>query len=147
MTRSQAYLWLSNRLGISEASCHIGRFDERMCEEVVRLAEANTRAAPTSLLDLIAEKTAEKNDLIIRAQMEQAAGNSREANDLLYRSGKLESRITFLKAAAGHDDYHINAVSAVSCWMSCGATKRIQKFKRRAKRFGLRLKLEGALDA
>lgn len=35
MTRSQAYAWLAQTLGISPANCHIGMFDEDGCRAVV----------------------------------------------------------------------------------------------------------------
>lgn len=36
MPRNDAYAWLANALGISRADCHIGMFDDEMCERVVQ---------------------------------------------------------------------------------------------------------------
>lgn len=35
MTRSEAYKWLAEALGIEQAKCHIGMFDVEQCEKVV----------------------------------------------------------------------------------------------------------------
>lgn len=40
MTRSDAYRWLAEKLGISIDECHIGMFDVEQCEKVVHLAAA-----------------------------------------------------------------------------------------------------------
>jgi len=37
MSRSQAYRWLAEQLGISCDECHIGMFDEAMCRRVVEV--------------------------------------------------------------------------------------------------------------
>lgn len=37
MKRSQAYNWLSQKLGIPKRDCHIVYFDEAMCQRVVDL--------------------------------------------------------------------------------------------------------------
>lgn len=37
MTRQGAYKWLAYLMGIPEADCHIGMFNEEQCAEVVRL--------------------------------------------------------------------------------------------------------------
>ena len=37
MTRTQAYTWLSEKLGIAFHKCHIGMFDLAMCERVVNV--------------------------------------------------------------------------------------------------------------
>ncbi|EJB2979362.1 hypothetical protein ABXH80_004086 [Salmonella enterica] len=39
MSRKDAYLWLSKKLGIKFSECHIGMFDEDMCEKVVELCK------------------------------------------------------------------------------------------------------------
>ena len=36
MTRKAAYQWLAGKLGIQTKHCHIGRFDEVKCAQVVR---------------------------------------------------------------------------------------------------------------
>ena len=46
MTRTEAYAWLSTRLGLSLAECHIGMFDEETCRRVIELCIA---AQPQSL--------------------------------------------------------------------------------------------------
>lgn len=38
ITRSQAYRVLSEKLGIPPEKCHIGLFNEELCEEVIRVA-------------------------------------------------------------------------------------------------------------
>ncbi|MDY7579382.1 zinc-finger-containing protein [Herbaspirillum sp. RTI4] len=35
MTRSQAYKWLAQQLGVSERECHMLKFDIPMCERVI----------------------------------------------------------------------------------------------------------------
>jgi hypothetical protein len=35
MTRTDAYAWLAEALGISKANCHIGMMDDNMCMRVV----------------------------------------------------------------------------------------------------------------
>jgi hypothetical protein len=35
VTRTAAYKWLSNQLGITPDECHIGKFDLRMCERAI----------------------------------------------------------------------------------------------------------------
>lgn len=35
MTRTQAYTWLSEQLGIPFRDCHIGMFDERLCRMAI----------------------------------------------------------------------------------------------------------------
>lgn len=35
--RNEAYVWLANQLGISANNCHIGRFDEDMCNRVIEV--------------------------------------------------------------------------------------------------------------
>src|SRR5690606_32085616 len=37
MSRTMAYRWLCGELGIAAEDCHIGLFDEAMCERVVAL--------------------------------------------------------------------------------------------------------------
>lgn len=37
MKRGNAYLWLSERLGITKDICHIGMFDEKTCWKVVSI--------------------------------------------------------------------------------------------------------------
>ncbi|EDX6630579.1 hypothetical protein CVC30_004814, partial [Salmonella enterica subsp. enterica serovar Cerro] len=39
MSRKDAYLWLSKQLDIKFSECHIGMFDEDMCEKVVELCK------------------------------------------------------------------------------------------------------------
>ena len=34
-TRSQAYRWLSKRVGVKKRDCHIGRFDARQCRQAI----------------------------------------------------------------------------------------------------------------
>lgn len=40
MSRTEAYQWLAGEVGIPVLDCHIGEFDEAMCERVVRLCRA-----------------------------------------------------------------------------------------------------------
>ena len=35
--RTQAYIWLAAELGIPTERCHIGMFDEKMCERVLEI--------------------------------------------------------------------------------------------------------------
>lgn len=44
MSRSQAYAWLAQCMGLEPKECHIGMFDQQQCERVVELCEA--RSAP-----------------------------------------------------------------------------------------------------
>lgn len=37
--RNKAYLWLSKQLGINIDDCHIGMFDEQMCQRVVEISK------------------------------------------------------------------------------------------------------------
>ena len=37
MSRSDAYKWLSERLGIKKEDCHIGMFDIDMCKKVIEV--------------------------------------------------------------------------------------------------------------
>ena len=39
MSRKEAYLWLSCKLGIKFSECHIGMFDEELCEKVVDICK------------------------------------------------------------------------------------------------------------
>lgn len=39
MTRTEAYAWLAQRMGLHKGDCHIGMFNEEQCAEVVRLIE------------------------------------------------------------------------------------------------------------
>jgi hypothetical protein len=39
MTRSEAYSWLADRLGIAVAACHFGWFDADTCERVIEIIE------------------------------------------------------------------------------------------------------------
>lgn len=36
-SRENAYIWLANKLGIEVYECHIGMFDIKQCQEVIRL--------------------------------------------------------------------------------------------------------------
>lgn len=38
-TRTGAYTWLANAMGLSRAKCHIGHFTSEQCEEVIRLSK------------------------------------------------------------------------------------------------------------
>jgi hypothetical protein len=40
MSRKEAYKWLAKELGIPGSECHIGMFDEEMCDRVVRVCRA-----------------------------------------------------------------------------------------------------------
>lgn len=37
MTRTQAYAWLANKMGIPAEECHIGMFDIRQCDQTIHL--------------------------------------------------------------------------------------------------------------
>jgi hypothetical protein len=39
MTRSDAYAWLAGELGVSKSNCHIGMFDEVMCQAVINVCK------------------------------------------------------------------------------------------------------------
>jgi len=43
-SRKKAYAWLADRLKIKPSSCHIGLFDEDMCNKVIEIAEERTGA-------------------------------------------------------------------------------------------------------
>lgn len=38
MTRSEAYQWLANELGLTKEEAHIGWFDEAMCAKVIEVS-------------------------------------------------------------------------------------------------------------
>lgn len=38
-SRSEAYKWLAEQMGIKPAKCHIGLFDEERCREAIRICE------------------------------------------------------------------------------------------------------------
>jgi len=40
MSRSDAYAWLSNKLGIPKDECHIGQFDSLMCNKVIKVMDS-----------------------------------------------------------------------------------------------------------
>lgn len=40
MSRTEAYAWLANGLGIAGEDCHIGMFEEEACKRTVELARA-----------------------------------------------------------------------------------------------------------
>ena len=40
MTRGGMYAWLRRSMNLSEAECHVGRFNVAQCEEAIRLANA-----------------------------------------------------------------------------------------------------------
>lgn len=37
MSRTNAYSWLADKMGIDKSKCHIGMFDVEQCKEVVRI--------------------------------------------------------------------------------------------------------------
>lgn len=39
MTRSKAYRWLANTLGLKRKACHIGKFDVAACKTVIKICE------------------------------------------------------------------------------------------------------------
>lgn len=39
MTRSEAYQWLADQLGVSKSDCHMVNFDEATCDRVRRLCD------------------------------------------------------------------------------------------------------------
>lgn len=39
-SRKDAYIWLSEKLGIKRKNCHIGSFDKAMCDRVVEICHA-----------------------------------------------------------------------------------------------------------
>lgn len=41
MTRSKAYRWLQEQLGLSSAACHIGQFDADKCKQVIKVCQAD----------------------------------------------------------------------------------------------------------
>lgn len=41
VTRTEAYLWLAQQMGLSINECHIGMFDEDQCDQVVILCVAD----------------------------------------------------------------------------------------------------------
>ena len=44
MSRTTAYIWLADKLGIEVEECHIGMFDRERCEQVMQLAMAEVRS-------------------------------------------------------------------------------------------------------
>lgn len=42
MTRTEAYSWLADKMGIDKKDCHIGMFDAEQCKEVVRVMKGFT---------------------------------------------------------------------------------------------------------
>ena len=44
MSRSQAYAWLAEALGVTAEECHIGEFDVDQCKRVVEVCHANSIA-------------------------------------------------------------------------------------------------------
>src|SRR5205823_416318 len=45
LARTRAYLWLSDRLGLASAECHIGLFDIAPCRQLCALIEAEQPTA------------------------------------------------------------------------------------------------------
>lgn len=43
MTRSKAYRWLSSKMNLSSEECHIGRFDEELCQKVINICFAEIK--------------------------------------------------------------------------------------------------------
>lgn len=39
MKRGEAYLWLSERMGLPQKECHIGSFNVEQCERVIAIME------------------------------------------------------------------------------------------------------------
>lgn len=46
MSRSEAYLWLSERLGIPLTDCHIGKFDVELCRRTARIVKEQKLLPP-----------------------------------------------------------------------------------------------------
>lgn len=46
MKRRQAYIWLAEKLGRSEANTHIGMFDVELCKQVISVVQALDRTPP-----------------------------------------------------------------------------------------------------
>lgn len=46
MKRNHAYNWLSQKLGIPKAECHMLLFDVAMCDRAVAICEANPKICP-----------------------------------------------------------------------------------------------------
>ena len=42
-SRSKAYKWLSNKMGLSSKDCHIGLFDEELCQKVINICLSEDR--------------------------------------------------------------------------------------------------------
>jgi len=38
--RSQAYAWLASKMGLTEAQCHFGQFDELQCDAAMKILES-----------------------------------------------------------------------------------------------------------
>jgi len=43
MTRSEAYEWLSKKLGVEKEHCHIGMFNTEMCNKVIEIVSLYTK--------------------------------------------------------------------------------------------------------
>ena len=44
-SRSGAYAWLAEQLGMSRQDCHIGMFDEEQCERAIEVCRASSPPA------------------------------------------------------------------------------------------------------
>lgn len=49
-TRSEAYIWLAGRLGISGTDCHIGMFDEEQCRRSIAVCREHSPAEDARLM-------------------------------------------------------------------------------------------------
>ena len=38
--RSQAYAWLASKMGLTEAQCHFGQFDEPQCDAAMKIFDS-----------------------------------------------------------------------------------------------------------
>jgi len=50
--RGKAYVWLAASMGIEQAKCHIGMFDEEQCRQVIALC-VERKPAPTRTEDIV----------------------------------------------------------------------------------------------
>jgi hypothetical protein len=46
MTRTEAYIWLADKMGLPAHNCHMGMFNEGQCERVVEVVQAFWKTKP-----------------------------------------------------------------------------------------------------
>jgi hypothetical protein len=112
---------------------------EKMCRDGIRINEI--------LPSKIARMTRRKNNALLSAGKYEASGDASRATSEFRKAGRYESIITILKTQAGHTDWQINAISAISCLLRSGDIRLLSLFRSRLKHLGLKLRTEGFVDA